>query len=105
MKRFYDAFKARMARLGRPPEACKLFFLVKPIIGDTDEAAQQTADALYANAPVEAGLAALSTLLQIDLSTLVLIARVADPIAPLLATVLVLSPYSTRRSRCFSSER
>src|ERR671915_2456958 len=36
---------------------------------------------------------------------LVLIARVADPIAPFLATVLVPSPCSTRRSRCFSSER
>jgi FMN-dependent oxidoreductase (nitrilotriacetate monooxygenase family) len=69
MKRFYDAFKARMRKFGRAPGACKLFFLVKPIIGDTDEAAQQAADALYATAPVEAGLAALSTLLQIDLST------------------------------------
>jgi FMN-dependent oxidoreductase (nitrilotriacetate monooxygenase family) len=68
MKRFYDAFKARMGKLGRAPDECKLFFLAKPIIGDTDEAAQQMADALYANAPVEAGLAALSTLLQIDLS-------------------------------------
>src|SRR5262245_55685555 len=69
MKRFYDAFKGRMGTLGRKTEECKLFFLVKPIIGDTDEAAQQMADALYAHAPVEAGLAALSTLLQIDLST------------------------------------
>ena len=62
MKRFYDAFKARMRKLGREPDECKIFFLAKPIIGDTDEAAQQRADALYANAPVEAGLAALSTL-------------------------------------------
>jgi FMN-dependent oxidoreductase (nitrilotriacetate monooxygenase family) len=46
MKRFYDAFKARMGTLGREPDACKLFFLAKPIIGDTDEAAQQMADAL-----------------------------------------------------------
>jgi alkanesulfonate monooxygenase SsuD/methylene tetrahydromethanopterin reductase-like flavin-dependent oxidoreductase (luciferase family) len=68
MKRFYDVFKARMGKVGRKPDECKLFFLAKPIIGDTDEAAQQTADALYAHAPVEAGLAALSTLLQIDLS-------------------------------------
>ena len=70
MKRFYDAFKARMRTTsgGRRTD-CKIFFLAKPIIGDTDEAAQQRADALYANAPVEAGLAALSTLLQIDLST------------------------------------
>ena len=68
MKRFYDAFKARMRTFGRAPEECKLFFLVKPIIGDTDAAAQQAAAALYATAPVEAGLAALSTLLQIDLS-------------------------------------
>ena len=69
MKQFYDAFKARVRKLGREPDECKIFFLAKPIIGDTDEAAQQRADALYANAPVEAGLAALSTLLQIDLST------------------------------------
>jgi FMN-dependent oxidoreductase (nitrilotriacetate monooxygenase family) len=69
MKRFYDAFKARMRRLGRQPEECKVFFLAKPIVADTDEAAQQRADELYANAPVEAGLAALSTLMQIDLST------------------------------------
>ena len=69
MKQFYDSFKARVRKLGRQPDDCKIFFLIKPIIGDTDEAAQQTADELYANAPVEAGLAALSTLLQIDLST------------------------------------
>ena len=53
----------------RAPNACKIFFLAKPIIGDTDEAAQQQADDLYAQAPVKAGLAAPSTLLQIDLST------------------------------------
>jgi len=69
MKQFYDTFKARVCKHGRSPEDCKIFFLAKPIIADTDEAAQQRADALYANAPVEAGLAALSTLLQIDLST------------------------------------
>ena len=68
MKRFYDAFKARMRTYGRAPEDCKIFFLVKPIIADTDEAAQQRADTLYATAPVEAGLAALSTLMQRDLS-------------------------------------
>lgn len=44
------------------------FFLAKPIIGATDAEAQQRADALYANAPLEAGLAALSTLLQTDLA-------------------------------------
>jgi alkanesulfonate monooxygenase SsuD/methylene tetrahydromethanopterin reductase-like flavin-dependent oxidoreductase (luciferase family) len=69
MKQFYDQFKARVRKFGRAPEACKIFFLAKPIIADTDEAAQQRAEALYANAPVEAGLAALSTMLQTDLST------------------------------------
>ena len=39
------------------------------------------------------------------LALLVLIARVANPVAPFLATVLVPSPWSTRRSRCFSSAR
>jgi alkanesulfonate monooxygenase SsuD/methylene tetrahydromethanopterin reductase-like flavin-dependent oxidoreductase (luciferase family) len=69
MKQFYDQFKARVRKFGRTPEACKIFFLAKPIIADTDEAAQQRAAALYANAPVEAGLAALSTMIQTDLST------------------------------------
>ena len=68
MKQFYDSFKARMRKFGREPEACKIFFLIKPIIGDTDEAAQHKADELYRRAPVEAGLAALSTMLQIDLA-------------------------------------
>jgi FMN-dependent oxidoreductase (nitrilotriacetate monooxygenase family) len=68
MKQYYDAFKARVRQCGRQPDDCKIFFLAKPIIADTDEAAQQRADALYARAPVEAGLAALSTMLQTDLS-------------------------------------
>jgi FMN-dependent oxidoreductase (nitrilotriacetate monooxygenase family) len=69
MKQYYDAFKARVKKQGRDPDECKVFFLTKPIIGDTDEAAQRRADELYANAPVEAGLASLSTMLQMDLST------------------------------------
>src|SRR5215471_7419295 len=36
---------------------------------------------------------------------LVLVAGIADPIAPFLATVLVPSPWSTLRSRCFSTAR
>src|SRR5207249_9318353 len=36
MKRFYDAFKTRVHKHGRAPEDCKIFFLAKPIIGDTD---------------------------------------------------------------------
>src|SRR5262252_10075464 len=36
---------------------------------------------------------------------LVLVARVADAIAPFLATVLVPSPWSTLRSSCFSTAR
>jgi alkanesulfonate monooxygenase SsuD/methylene tetrahydromethanopterin reductase-like flavin-dependent oxidoreductase (luciferase family) len=69
MKQYYDAFKARVKKQGRDPDDCKVFFLTKPIIADTDEAAQQRADELYAKAPVEAGLASLSTMLQTDLST------------------------------------
>ena len=36
---------------------------------------------------------------------LMFVARVANPIAPFLATVLVPSPWSTVRSRCFSAAR
>jgi FMN-dependent oxidoreductase (nitrilotriacetate monooxygenase family) len=69
MKQYYDGFKARVKKQGRAPDECKVFFLSKPIVGETDEAAQRRADELYAQAPVEAGLASLSTMMQIDLST------------------------------------
>src|SRR2546425_6679091 len=39
------------------------------------------------------------------LALLVFVPREANAIAPFLATVLVPSPWSTRRSRCFSSAR
>src|SRR2546427_3236101 len=39
------------------------------------------------------------------LALLVFIARVANPIAPFLATVLVPSPWRTLRSSCFSATR
>jgi hypothetical protein len=39
------------------------------------------------------------------LALLMFVARVANAIPPFLATVLVPSPWSTRRSRCFSAER
>jgi alkanesulfonate monooxygenase SsuD/methylene tetrahydromethanopterin reductase-like flavin-dependent oxidoreductase (luciferase family) len=68
MKQYYDQFKARVKQQGRDPGDCKVFFLTKPIVGDTEQAAQQRAAELYANAPVEAGLASLSTMLQIDVS-------------------------------------
>jgi FMN-dependent oxidoreductase (nitrilotriacetate monooxygenase family) len=68
MKRYYDQFKARVKKHGRDPDECKVFFLSKPIIADTDEEAQRRVDELCAKAPVEAGLASLSTMLQMDLS-------------------------------------
>src|SRR5215468_10733545 len=39
------------------------------------------------------------------LALLVLVAGIADAIAPFLATVLVPSPWSTRRSSCFLTAR
>ena len=39
------------------------------------------------------------------LPLLMFVAGVANPIAPFFATVLVLSPWSTRRSSCFSTAR
>ena len=57
-----------MRKFGRAPEECKLFFLAKPIIGDTDEAAQQTADGVRQGAG-RGRPGGASTLLQIDLST------------------------------------
>jgi hypothetical protein len=39
------------------------------------------------------------------LALLMFVARVANPIAPFLATVLVPSPWSTVRSSCFSAAR
>src|SRR4029434_2185695 len=53
MTQYYDAFKRRVKKHGRDPDECKVFFLTKPIIGDTDEAAQHRADEPYAHAPVD----------------------------------------------------
>jgi long-chain alkane monooxygenase len=68
LPRCSEAFKARLGPLGRKPHACQRVCLATPILGDTDEAAPPRADARHAPAPVEAGLAALSTLLPRALS-------------------------------------
>src|SRR5262249_59619466 len=69
-------FKARVKKQGRDPDECKVFFLTKPIIGDTDEAAQRRADGPYPHAPGGGGAARPSAQLPNGMST-------HDPPAPL----------------------
>jgi FMN-dependent oxidoreductase (nitrilotriacetate monooxygenase family) len=41
MKAYRDDVRARMAACGRDPDSCKVLFLVAPIIGETEEEAQE----------------------------------------------------------------
>jgi FMN-dependent oxidoreductase (nitrilotriacetate monooxygenase family) len=41
MKAYRDDVRARMAACGRNPESCKVLFLVAPIIGETEQEAQE----------------------------------------------------------------
>lgn len=41
MRAYRDDVRARMASCGRDPDACKVLFLVAPIIGETEEEAQE----------------------------------------------------------------
>jgi FMN-dependent oxidoreductase (nitrilotriacetate monooxygenase family) len=70
MKQFRDDIRARMERIGRDPDSCKILFLAEPVLGST----QEEAEAVWAkmneptDANVERGLIGMSTVTDIDFS-------------------------------------
>jgi alkanesulfonate monooxygenase SsuD/methylene tetrahydromethanopterin reductase-like flavin-dependent oxidoreductase (luciferase family) len=72
MKRYRDDIRARMIRIGRDPDSCKVFYTAKAIVADSKE----EAEALYARhklrkvLDLEAGLANFSSRIGYDFSKL-----------------------------------
>ena len=66
----FDDIKSRVSDAGRDPSHCALLFGAQPVIGETDEHAQELCDEHNALVPVEAGMAILSAHLDFDLSVL-----------------------------------
>ncbi|MBJ3777500.1 LLM class flavin-dependent oxidoreductase [Acuticoccus mangrovi] len=70
MKAFYDDIKARVRKFGRNEDDCKVFFTTKPIVGLTDEDAEQERRLLASSPEIssEIGLARFSQRIGVDLS-------------------------------------
>jgi len=68
MKAYRDDVRARMVAHGRDPETCKVLFLVAPIIGETEEEAQEKKRlrAARAEAQIPQRLAHLGKITNID---------------------------------------
>lgn len=64
----YDALKARVADLGRAPQSVKVLPGIMPVVGKTEEAAQDAYAALQALTPPEISIPYLSDLVDHDLS-------------------------------------
>jgi alkanesulfonate monooxygenase SsuD/methylene tetrahydromethanopterin reductase-like flavin-dependent oxidoreductase (luciferase family) len=72
MKKFRDDMRARMNRIGRDPNSCKVFFTAKPVIADTRAEAEAIYEKLK-NRPalsMESGLVNYASRIGYDLSTL-----------------------------------
>lgn len=68
MKTYVAQFRAALEKAGRDPSSCKIFFSIKPVIGDTEQMAKEMWQRNYENSSVENGLSYLSGTLNIDLS-------------------------------------
>ena len=65
---FYADVKGRMAKYGRSPEELKIMPGVFPVIGRTEEEAEQNKRLLEEIIPEEAGVQLLSAMISVDLS-------------------------------------
>jgi len=67
--RFYvDNLRQRAAEEGRDPASIKVFFSIKPVLGDSEAEAKERWAKNYEEADIEEGLAILSNYLGVDLS-------------------------------------
>ncbi len=68
MKKYSDALRTKLSDAGRDPYSCKIFFSIKPVIGQTQRHAEELKEKALAEASVEEGLLQLSANLGHDLS-------------------------------------
>jgi FMN-dependent oxidoreductase (nitrilotriacetate monooxygenase family) len=81
-KAYYDDIKSATVNEGRAPEACKIFFGIQPILGESEAHAREKQEEHNALVPLEGGLAILSGHLDFDLSTIPLDALMAHRTEP-----------------------
>ena len=68
MRAYTDQLRRQLSDAGRDPASCKVFFSIKPVLGDTPEIAKQRWERNYEMADPEIGLADLSSTLGHDMS-------------------------------------
>jgi FMN-dependent oxidoreductase (nitrilotriacetate monooxygenase family) len=68
MRTYSTQLRQQLIAAGRDPASCKIFFSIKPVMGDTPAMAQEKWAMNYEKAPSESGLSYLSATLGIDMS-------------------------------------
>jgi len=68
MRLYATQLRAQLEAAGRDPASCKIFFSLKPVMGETPDQAQENWSRNYEKASVEAGLSYLSSTLGIDMA-------------------------------------
>ncbi|MNO40028.1 putative monooxygenase MoxC [compost metagenome] len=81
MKAYYEDMKARVVQFGRDPQQFKVFFIVKPVLGQTEELVNQKLEALShpPESAIHAALSALSSRMNYDLSQF----NIDEPLPPM----------------------
>jgi len=81
MKAYYDDIKKRVVKFGRQPEDLKVFFIIKPVIGQTEELVNRSLEALNnpPNSTIHATLSYLSANMDYDLSQF----NLDEPVPPI----------------------
>lgn len=68
MKKYSQAIRQQLKDAGRDPRSIKIFFSIKPVMGDTEAQAREKWRLNYEHADLEQGLADLSTTLGFDMA-------------------------------------
>jgi FMN-dependent oxidoreductase (nitrilotriacetate monooxygenase family) len=82
---YFADIKGRMEHFGRDPDDCCILFGAQPVIGESEQHAQEKCEEHNALVPLDAGLAILSAHLDYDLSKIPLDAPMASRPEPELA--------------------
>ena len=68
MRTYSTQLRSQLATAGRDPASCKIFFSIKPVMGDTPAMAQDRWAQNYEHAQAESGLSYLSATMGLDMS-------------------------------------
>jgi len=68
MKTYVAQLRGALEKAGRDPASCKIFFSIKPVMGETEQVAKEAWRRNYENSSIEKGLSYLSGTMNIDFS-------------------------------------